>query len=48
MTKAAPSVYLLHGENQVGIKRFISKLSTRLGDPSLAEMNTTRMEESRA
>jgi hypothetical protein len=30
----------------VGIKRLISKLSTRLGDPSLAEMNTTRMEES--
>ena len=39
-----PVVYLLHGEDDQAIGAFISQLTAKLGDPTTAEMNTTRME----
>ncbi|MBN2044724.1 MAG: DNA polymerase III subunit delta [Anaerolineales bacterium] len=45
MSKPAPVVYLLHGEDDFGIKEFIRLMQTRLGDPSMAEMNTNWLEK---
>jgi DNA polymerase-3 subunit delta len=39
-----PVVYLLHGEDDQAIEAFIAQLTAKLGDPTTAEMNTTRME----
>ena len=41
MTSLVPVVYLLHGEDEFGIKEFIHSMQEKLGDPSMAEMNTT-------
>lgn len=45
MSKPAPVVYLLHGEDDFGIKEFIHSMQDKLGDPSMAEMNTTWLEK---
>jgi DNA polymerase-3 subunit delta len=45
MSKPVPVVYLLHGEDDFGIKEFIRSMQEKLGDPSMAEMNTTWMEK---
>jgi len=39
-----PVVYVLHGEDEFGIARFLGELSARLGDAATASMNTTRLE----
>ncbi len=39
-----PVVYILHGEDDQAIEAFISQLTAKLGDPTTAEMNTTRVE----
>jgi DNA polymerase-3 subunit delta len=44
MTNNPPVVYLLHGEDEFAIARFVAELKARLGDPSLAEMNTARLD----
>ena len=41
MSDQVPVVYLLHGEDEFGIKEFIRSMQEKLGDPSMAEMNTT-------
>jgi DNA polymerase-3 subunit delta len=43
-SNAPPVVYILHGEDDQAIGAFISQLTAKLGDPSTAEMNTTRLE----
>lgn len=40
-----PVVYLLHGEDDFKISEFIHNMMEKMGDPSTAEMNTTRFEE---
>jgi DNA polymerase III subunit delta len=40
----APVVYLLHGDDDFAIARFVSELEAKLGDPSLAAMNVTRLD----
>jgi DNA polymerase-3 subunit delta len=45
MAKPVPVVYLLHGEDEFGIKEFIHAMQEKLGDPSMAEMNTTWMDK---
>ncbi len=44
MADPAPVVYLLHGEDDYTIKKFIHALQERMGDPSMAEMNTTTLD----
>jgi DNA polymerase-3 subunit delta len=44
MSRSAPVVYLLQGEDELAMARFISDLQTRLGDPSLVSMNVTRLD----
>ncbi len=43
-SNAPPVVYILHGDDDQAIGVFISQLIAKLGDPSMAEMNTTRLE----
>lgn len=43
MSKPAPVVYLLYGEDDVGIAAFLKTMQDKLGDPSTAEMNTTQL-----
>ncbi|HUF37386.1 MAG TPA: DNA polymerase III subunit delta [Anaerolineales bacterium] len=40
---AAPTVYLLHGDDEVGIENWIGSLREKLGERSTADMNTTRL-----
>jgi DNA polymerase III subunit delta len=44
MADNPPVVYLLHGEDELAIAQFVADLKARLGDPSLAEMNTTTLD----
>jgi DNA polymerase III subunit delta len=41
---AAPVVYLLHGDDEYAISRFVDDLEAKLGDSSLAAMNVTRLD----
>ena len=43
MSQAVPVIYLLHGEDDFGIAEFIRSMLSKMGDPSMAEMNTTRL-----
>lgn len=44
MSESAPVVYLLHGDDEFAKARFIKNMQEKLGDASMAEMNTTRLE----
>jgi DNA polymerase-3 subunit delta len=44
MTKAAPVVYLLHGEDEFAIARFVLEFEAKLGDPAMAAMNLSRLD----
>jgi DNA polymerase-3 subunit delta len=46
MAGSPPTVYLLFGEDEFGIAGFLAELSARLGDPTTAALNTTRLEGS--
>ena len=39
-----PVIYILHGEDEFSIAGFIQQLHTGLGEPALADMNTTRLD----
>ncbi len=41
---ATPIVYLLHGDDELGIKTFVAAMHAKLGDPATADMNTTRLD----
>ncbi len=42
----APTVYILHGDDELAITRYIAELEGKLGDPGTAALNTTRMDGS--
>lgn len=44
MSKPAPVVYLLHGDDEFAMTRFIRSMQGKLGDATTAEMNTTHLE----
>ena len=44
MAETIPVVYLLHGEDEFAISEFLSGLIEKLGDKTMAEMNTTRLD----
>ena len=44
MSGTAPIVYLLEGEDEYGIAQFLAKMGEKLGDPGMAEVNTTRLD----
>lgn len=44
MPEAGPVIYLLHGEDEFSIAQAIADLESRLGDPGLAAMNTSRLD----
>ena len=44
MSASKPCVYLFHGENELAISEAIAGMHSQLGDASLAEMNTTRLD----
>jgi DNA polymerase-3 subunit delta len=44
MTNPPPVVYLFHGEDEISIAQSLAELEARLGDPSTASMNTTRLD----
>ena len=44
MSSDPPAVYILHGEDEFAIAQFVAELQARLGDPSLATMNVSRLE----
>ncbi len=44
MGAAGPVVYLLHGDDEYAISRFVSGLAASLGDPATASMNITRLD----
>ncbi|MDY6846546.1 MAG: hypothetical protein SVP52_05370 [Chloroflexota bacterium] len=39
-----PIVYILRGDDQEAIKSHVKSLYSKLGEPDMAEMNTTRLE----
>ncbi|MCW5874978.1 MAG: DNA polymerase III subunit delta [Anaerolineales bacterium] len=41
---AKPSVYIFMGEDETAIRSEVAKLTSKLGDPATAEMNTTRLD----
>jgi DNA polymerase-3 subunit delta len=44
MSGKAPVVYLLHGDDPVGMQKFIRTLIEKMGDPGTAEMNIARLD----
>lgn len=44
MSQAAPVVYLLHGDDEFAIAQFVKEMESKLGDPSIAEMNISRLD----
>ena len=44
MAEKHPVVYVLNGEDEFAISSFLTALQAKLGEPALAEMNTTRLE----
>jgi DNA polymerase-3 subunit delta len=44
MTDSAPVIYILHGEDEFAISRFLTELESRLGDPGTAAMNSTQLD----
>lgn len=44
MSQAVPVVYLLHGDDEFAISQFVKEMESKLGDPSIAEMNITRLD----
>ncbi len=41
MTKPTPTIYLLHGDDEFAIARFVADLQAKIGDPALVSMNLT-------
>lgn len=44
MAAEKPVVYILHGDDKVAMERFIDSILARMGDPSIAELNTARLD----
>lgn len=39
-----PVVFILHGDDSYGMEQFVQSVVSRMGDPGLAELNTTRLD----
>ena len=39
-----PLVFLLHGDDNYGMEQYLQALLARMGDPGMAELNTTRLD----
>ena len=44
MAATAPVVYIFHGDDEFSISRNLTALKTKMGDPSIAELNTTHLD----
>lgn len=44
MTDAVPCVYILNGDDDFAIDQEVAKMLSNMGDPTTAEMNTTRLD----
>jgi DNA polymerase III subunit delta len=44
MADDKPSIYILHGDDAFAIHKYISSMEAKLGDPSMADLNTTRLD----
>ena len=44
MTESKPTVYIFHGDDEFAISQAVNALFAQMGDPSTAEMNTTRLD----
>ena len=44
MAEDKPSVYILHGDDAFAIHKFIAAMEAKLGDPAMADLNTTRLD----
>lgn len=44
MADEKPVVYILHGDDSFGLSKFIGGMIQKLGDPSLADLNITRLD----
>ena len=44
MSVPAPIVYILHGEDEFGMAQFVDGMQEKLGDPTTAELNVTRLD----
>ena len=42
--KPAPVIYILQGDDEFAIARYVSEMEAKLGDPSLAAMNISRLD----
>ncbi|GAB4578728.1 MAG: hypothetical protein Fur0022_14640 [Anaerolineales bacterium] len=40
----SPTIYLLHGDDDFGMAAFVQEMQEKMGDPTTAGMNTTRLE----
>jgi DNA polymerase-3 subunit delta len=44
MVKPPPTIYILHGDDGQALDEFLAQIRAKLGDPSTADLNTTRLE----
>jgi DNA polymerase-3 subunit delta len=44
MSAPTPSIYLLHGDDEFAISQQLADFEQKLGDPALADLNTTRLD----
>ncbi len=44
MPKTPPTIYVLHGDDEIAIRETVVRLREQLGDPAIADLNTTRLE----
>jgi DNA polymerase-3 subunit delta len=44
MSEPKPTVYILHGDDHFGIMNFIDGLIGKMGDPTMAQMNISRLQ----
>lgn len=44
MSETPPTVYILHGEDELAIQQFVSGLIARMGDSSIADVNISRLD----
>ena len=46
MADKPPVVYVLIGEDEFAINTYLANIHAKMGDPAIADMNTTRLEGS--
>jgi DNA polymerase III delta subunit len=46
VAEAAPTIYLLHGDDELAISEALTKILGKYKDPATADLNTTRLDGS--